>query len=116
MLSSVIFDPETGFGGNGTGKAHCVVDGPFANLTLHVQKDLSDSDYCLTRNFDPCSFRAAAQSNVDTCMAKETFEEARQCLEGSPHGAGHGGVGGTVSQQRSRCLLACVLQLLAGQC
>jgi hypothetical protein len=98
LAGSVIFDPETGFGGNGTGDGGCVVDGPFANLTLRIKEDLSASEYCLTRNLNHCMFKSAAQSNVDSCFAMDTFEKARQCLEGMPHGAGHGGVGALVCQ------------------
>lgn len=98
LAGSVIFDPETGFGGNGTGEGGCVVDGPFANLTLRIKEDLSASEYCLTRNLNHCMFKSAAQSNVDSCLAMDTFEKARQCLEGMPHGAGHGGVGALVCQ------------------
>ena len=43
-----------------------------------------------------CFFSAAAQKNVDECMAKTKFEDAWHCLEAKPHGAGHGGVGGLV--------------------
>jgi tyrosinase len=36
----------------------------------------------------------AARAVVDGCTAKPTFYEAWRCIEGQPHGAGHGSVGG----------------------
>ena len=96
FVKSPLFDPVTGFGGNGTGKDHCVRDGPFANLTLRVKADLTDADYCLSRNFNPCLFKVAAQKNVDACMAKPTFETLWHCIENQPHTAGHGGINALV--------------------
>lgn len=94
----VVFDPDTGFGGNGLDGDGCVTDGPFANLTLHLNSsDLPvDGGYCLSRNFNLTQFEGANSSNIDTCFAYDTFEDARQCYEANPHSAGHGGVGGVV--------------------
>lgn len=97
FTESVIFDATTGFGGDGKGPNRCVADGPFANLTLRFKEDLSTSAYCLSRNFNSCAFSSAAQSIVDHCLTVQSFEEVRVCLEGAPHGAGHGGVGAVVS-------------------
>ncbi|ETS85154.1 hypothetical protein PFICI_03179 [Pestalotiopsis fici W106-1] len=82
------------FGGNGVGTSRCVQDGPFASLVLRWQLNGQVGDHCLTRNFNQNSFNAAAQSNIDRCNAIDSFTEARSCWEGSPHSAGHGGVGG----------------------
>ena len=96
ITSSPVFDPITGFGGNGSSPSLCVTDGPFKNLTLHIATNFTASNYCMTRNFSPCSFKSAAQKNVDKCMLLQTFEEARNCLENGPHAAGHSGVSGLV--------------------
>ncbi|KAJ2914683.1 hypothetical protein MD484_g5740, partial [Candolleomyces efflorescens] len=68
MSRSPIFDPHTGFGGNGLNGTYtpptdddgaiwhlfsatgCVQDGPFASVTLHVGPDRRLTDHCLTRN------------------------------------------------------------------
>ncbi|KAI4865246.1 Di-copper centre-containing protein [Hypoxylon rubiginosum] len=93
---SAIFDVETGFGGNGTGAGGCIADGPFADLTLHFKEDLNTTDYCVTRSLNDRGLSSASQENIDTCLAAKSFTEIWSCLEGRPHGAGHGGVSGTM--------------------
>lgn len=99
LEQALIFDPETGFGGNGLDGDGCVTDGPFSNLTLHLNSSgLPDANggYCLSRKFDITNFERGNSSNLDTCFGYDTFEDARQCYEAEPHAAGHGGVGGVV--------------------
>ncbi|KAI1347292.1 Di-copper centre-containing protein [Xylaria sp. FL0043] len=91
---STIFDPTTGFGGDGVGSSRCIVDGPFANITLRVQADLSIGEYCIYRALNDRAFNSAAQTNADTCLAMATFNDAWDCIEAKPHSAGHGGVNG----------------------
>ena len=86
-----------GFGGNGKGVDRCITDGPFANLTLRYNEDLSLEEYCISRNLNERAFSAAAQEYIDACMVEKEFTAAWNCLEGRPHGAGHGGVSGTVN-------------------
>ncbi|KAI2627026.1 Di-copper centre-containing protein [Hypomontagnella submonticulosa] len=93
---SAIFDVEVGFGGNGTGAKSCIVDGPFANLTLRFKEDMTVSNYCISRYLNDRAFSAAAQEFVDMCLEREKYTDAWNCLEGRPHGAGHGGVSGTM--------------------
>ncbi|KAI0973839.1 Di-copper centre-containing protein [Xylaria arbuscula] len=89
-----IFDPATGFGGDGSGSSRCISDGPFVNITLRIQEDLSIAEYCITRALNDKSFNSAVQTNVDQCLAMATFNDAWNCLEAKPHSAGHGGVNG----------------------
>ncbi|RWA09323.1 hypothetical protein EKO27_g5783 [Xylaria grammica] len=96
ITGSSVFTAEPNFGGNGTGNGGCVTDGPFANLTLHFQRNLTTSDYCLSRLFSDRSFAASNSTNVEICLKKETFVDVWNCMEGAIHGAGHGGVGGTM--------------------
>lgn len=96
LSRSEIFDPSTGFGGNGYGDDGCVSDGPFANLTLQLNGDHTTRSYCLSRNFDNSAFSGGGQSFVDSCHATGDFVSAWPCYEGYPHDAGHNGVGGVV--------------------
>ncbi|KAI1735823.1 Di-copper centre-containing protein [Xylaria scruposa] len=93
---SSLFSGEPSFGGNGTGSDHCIADGPFANVTLHFKEDLNTTNYCISRVLNDQAFSAAARANVETCLEKNNYADTWRCLEGKPHGAGHGGVFGTM--------------------
>lgn len=106
LEESVLFDAETGFGGNGAGRTRCIEDGPFTDIKLHLKDDLSTrGEYCITRNTNPCFFDSGADpAKLDKCFAAKTWDEAWRCLESSgPHSAGHGGVGGLVSVKKRSC-------------
>lgn len=94
---SAVFDPDTGFGGTGTGDDLCVTDGPFANLTLHMNRTSNYADYCLSRDFSPTSIQNGNSTYVDACFASANYSEAWQCYKSKPHTAGHAAIGGTVS-------------------
>lgn len=94
---SDVFDPDTGFGGTGTGDDLCVTDGPFANLTLHMNRTTNYADYCLSRDFSPTSIQNGNSTYVDACFASSNYSEAWQCYKSKPHTAGHAAIGGTVS-------------------
>jgi tyrosinase len=97
LISSQVFDVSLGFGGTGSGSRRCITTGPFVNLTLRMGEDGGTTTYCVSRNINERSFASAAQSNVNACLGSTTFLTAWGCLEGRPHGAGHGGVSGTMS-------------------
>ncbi|KAK3345890.1 hypothetical protein B0T25DRAFT_505972 [Lasiosphaeria hispida] len=99
LRGASVFDPRTGFGGDGVGPDLCVADGPFANLRLRFTEDLAANQpgYCLSRNMSECLFANTATANVDACQRAGSFEEAWNCLEAKPHIAGHWGIGGTMS-------------------
>ncbi|KAI0470098.1 amino acid transporter [Xylariaceae sp. FL0804] len=85
------------FGGNGSGDENCITDGPFVNLTLRFNQDGSATEKCLTRIFSQSQFSTAAQDNIDECNAIDNYTEAWDCWSRDPHSAGHGGVGGIMS-------------------
>jgi tyrosinase len=97
LASSPIFNVTTGFGGNGSGSNRCITTGPFASLRLRMGEDGGTLNYCISRNIQERAFASAAPANVDACLARTTFVSAWECLEGRPHSAGHGGVGGIMS-------------------
>ncbi|POS72818.1 amino acid transporter [Diaporthe helianthi] len=90
-----VFDHETGFGGKGLLQGNgCVTDGPFADLTLHLNSsglpaDANGAGYCLSRNFNAANFQKGKRSNIKTCFGYD----ARECYETNPHSAGRSGVG-----------------------
>lgn len=85
------------FGGNGRASDYCVVDGPFANLTLRWVQDGSVSDHCLTRIHNDSLLSSTSQPNIDECNAIDNYTEAWECFNGGPHSGGHAAVGGIVS-------------------
>src|SRR5689334_5211444 len=90
---SVVLDPVTGFGGDGTGPRGCIVDGPFANYTNPIGPGYLISDHCIDRQISDRASNAAAPRVVEACMNTTSFMTFWPCIEGGPHGAGHGGIG-----------------------
>ncbi|KAK4129026.1 Di-copper centre-containing protein [Parathielavia appendiculata] len=123
--SSPVFDPVTGFGGNGdfipgdptnpfevpgrTGGG-CVKDGPFAGIPDLVHLGPRDSvtynPQCLKRDFSPYfAGRYLALNQTQLTLAAPDFGWFDRLVEGGPsfeasgaHGGAHYGVGGTYGQ------------------
>ena len=103
-----VWDPVTGFGGNGTGIANtkfsfCVNDGPFANLQLRFWSN-DTVTHCLQRQFTDAIPQAGLQEMlgfnydqraVDSVLATTPYLTFHGQLEGGPHASVHGGVGGS---------------------
>ena len=89
-INSPILDPVSGFGGNGSSVDLCVVDGPFANSTVHLGPADSDTPagFCLKRRVNETFAAGAAQSIVDGCMNITDYANACiWCIGVSPHTA-----------------------------
>ena len=95
---SVVMDPVYGFGGDGSGVQGCIKDGPFKNYTNSLGPGYEITNHCINRQITEFMSVMSAQTSVDTCMAAKDFSVAWPCIEGNPHGGGHGGVGGQVSE------------------
>ncbi|UKZ48158.1 hypothetical protein TrVGV298_002394 [Trichoderma virens] len=112
MPNSPLFDPVTGFGGNGKstgsnepGFQRCVVDGPFANTNLTLGmgwpnlNDPGDRLHCFTRAFNGGEgndengdliigdMQSSAYNSkvMNTIYGFEKFSEMANMLEGLPH-------------------------------
>ncbi|KAJ4027870.1 hypothetical protein NW752_000116 [Fusarium irregulare] len=108
--SSKIWDPETGFGGNGspnktskvseTYNMPCVIDGPFE----HWQPKFYGTDekqHCLSRSWNDGSENVGDMFStqytpkaVKKIQAIKHYDDYRQKLERGPHGAIHSAIGG----------------------
>lgn len=104
LNQSSVFDPTTGFGSGDVDADGCIVDGPFVNLTMHLNLTSNADNACLSRALDQESFYWANSTYVDECMVHETYADVWDCWGTSPHLAGHMGVGGTVSDLASEVL------------
>jgi tyrosinase len=121
FLASPLWDPVTGFGGNGaeapadntsfpvpgaTGGG-CITDGPFTDFRLHLGPgaSLERSDRCLRRGFSPDIAKKFSNSaKVKNALAQTNFGWFNKIIEGETnfenvgiHGAGHYSIGGEVS-------------------
>lgn len=112
MPNSPVFDPTTGFGGDGKrtesdepGFRRCVVDGAFANTNLTLAMGWPDMNepgnrlHCLTREFNGGlgsdengdlivgDMQAGAYNSqvMNSVYAKDNFAEMADLLEGLPH-------------------------------
>jgi tyrosinase len=118
VYSNPVFDPITGFGGNGpyldataeqnvfglTGRTGggCVQDGPFTNSSFMV--NYPGPPVCLTRDFIPTIMNTfAQQSLVDGVLSQPDYTTFAKAIENVPdfnypniHGSGHFGVGGVL--------------------
>ena len=122
FYSSPVFDPVTGFGGNGVSGTYtlpndaantsivpyafvgCVQDGPFSSYTIHLGPGKSITDHCLVRGINSTYSQYFTPSAMANATSLTTFEEFRIELEGMPftpthkmHDSIHFGVGGEMS-------------------
>lgn len=97
LNQSAVFDSVTGFGSGNVNALGCITDGPFVNLSMHLNQTSNSDNACLSRALDQENFYQANSTYVNECMVFETYADVWNCWGTSPHLAGHFGVGGTVS-------------------
>jgi len=98
FTESVVFDPVTGFGGDGVGPDHCIADGPFANFVNNIGPGyFVGTPHCITRYINDTISKMAGREYVEECYKHKRFSEFTQCASMIPHVGGHAGVGGKVS-------------------
>ena len=102
---SVVFDPVTGFGGNGTRAAGgqgpaggCITNGPFVNFVNNLGPGYrKGTPHCIYRLVNDTLSTMVGQAYVNECLAKSTYLEFWPCVEAAPHVGGHAGVGGKMA-------------------
>ncbi|CUS06676.1 unnamed protein product [Tuber aestivum] len=118
FIASPLWDPVTGFGGNGvpapadgspfavpgaTGGG-CVTDGPFVDMRLHLGPgpSLAGTSRCLRRAFSPWIAKTFSNTaKVNNALAQKDFGWFNKVVEGETnflnvgiHGGGHYSIGG----------------------
>lgn len=91
-----VLDADTGFGSGDVDGDGCIVDGPFVNLTMHINQTSTNASYCLSRSLSNTNFNTANSTYVDACMETESYDTAWLCFKAKPHTAGHSSIGGTM--------------------
>ncbi|KAJ1310052.1 hypothetical protein OPQ81_006805 [Rhizoctonia solani] len=104
LATSNIWDPTTGFGGNGNTRtsARCVENGPYANFQLTYP-----SPHCLTRRFNNGNMRSGiignmqgslySQRAVDTIMRRTDYINFSNDIEEGVHDVIHNVVAGDMA-------------------
>ena len=91
MEDSVIWSPQTGFGGNGDAETHCVRDGPFAGFQPQYP-----THHCLERNFvdGMNGFNYTSEAIQDLWQSSNSYDQFRSSLGSGAHKSVHNGIGG----------------------
>ncbi|KAK0617462.1 hypothetical protein B0T14DRAFT_484352 [Immersiella caudata] len=92
--TSVVLDPVTGFGGDGSGPNGCITTGPFASFVNNIGPGYWFGPNCINRYVNDSVSVMAGQAYIDFCRQKQTFAEFWPCFERCPHRSGHGAIGG----------------------
>ncbi|KAF2279722.1 Di-copper centre-containing protein [Westerdykella ornata] len=92
--TSIVLDPETGFGGNGVAPSNCIQDGPFKDYVNAIGPGEAISDHCIDRIVNECMSVMGNSTFVNQCMQMQDYKTFWPCVEAAPHSAGHGGIGG----------------------
>ncbi|KAM0816750.1 putative Tyrosinase copper-binding domain-containing protein [Seiridium cardinale] len=96
LEAASVLDADTGFGTGDVGEDGCIVNGPFVNLTMHLNQTSNEANYCLSRKLASWAWDWANSTWLDACYATDNYEDAWQCFIFAPHTAGHGSIGGTM--------------------
>jgi hypothetical protein len=90
----------------------CVMDGRFANMTLHIGPEDEDTDYCLRRSWDGQKAIANANSTaLEICDSYTTYSPWWDCVSNIPHKGVHTYIGGVVCFLSSSFLFSYTLLL-----
>lgn len=100
-------DPQVVVRPPGTGGG-CVIDGPFANITLNLgpkfpygDRDSTALEYtphCMTRDFlEPLAQQLLTNESVAELLSQPTLADFRSVMDNGIHFAGHSSIGGDLS-------------------
>jgi len=86
---SPIFDKVTGFGGSGVGAQSCVMDGPFANVTVMIGPGFKTQARCVNRKITDFFSSSCGASQVKTAISGTTYAQMLDAVYSGPHLLGH---------------------------
>lgn len=89
---------------NSDGSTTCITDAAFQSpgkRDLHIGPWIHDTTHCLARGENTTITSRVNQAYVNYCATQTTYFTYEQCNEYGPHGLGHNGIGGTMSDVAS---------------
>lgn len=87
--SSPVFSATTGVGGSGKGAQNCVMDGPFANLTVNIGPGFKSQPRCVNRKITDGLSSQCGTSYVTKAVSGATYSTALDAIYSGPHLYGH---------------------------
>ncbi|KAK9773473.1 hypothetical protein SCAR479_09805 [Seiridium cardinale] len=80
------------------GNAVCISDGEFAGLISNIGPgESTTTPHCLSRAVDESDTAQCSTDYINYCNERTSYADYESCLEYGPHGYGHNGIGGTMS-------------------
>lgn len=89
FANSVIFDPVTGFGGDGRQGDLCVTDGPFVNLTVNIGPGFTNKPRCVNRKISDWASGQTGSKYVEDALNHTDYAGALDGIYMGPHLWGH---------------------------
>ncbi|KAM7206881.1 hypothetical protein V8F20_002587 [Naviculisporaceae sp. PSN 640] len=87
--SSPVFSATTGVGGSGKGAQSCVMDGPFANLTVNIGPGFKSQPRCINRKITDFFSSQCGSSYVTKALSGKDYATALDGIYSGPHLLGH---------------------------
>ncbi|KAL8391827.1 hypothetical protein RB595_002145 [Gaeumannomyces hyphopodioides] len=89
FISSPIFHPTLGFGGDGKGTQSCVPDGPFANATVSIGPGFTSQPRCVNRKVTSFLSAGCGAAQVAAAISPDTYDDMWLRVYNGPHLTGH---------------------------
>lgn len=87
--ASKMFSDRLAFGGDGVGPNNCVIDGPYANLTVNIGKGFLTQPRCVNRKITDIFSTNCSAAAVEIAISGNTYDEAWLGMYMGPHLFGH---------------------------
>jgi len=79
------------------GNPVCITNGEFAGLTCNIGPGTATTPHCLSRGVTESNTAQCSSSYISYCLQRTDYSDWESCMEYGPHGYGHNGIGGVMS-------------------
>jgi len=87
-----VFNTTLGFGGDGQGSNNCVVNGPYANMTVNIGAGFQTNPRCVNRKITDVLSTGCSAAQVATAISGANYSAAWLAIYMGPHLYGHMGL------------------------